>query len=53
MHTHGNATAEGRIWQPSKIIITVGTLIWHQMTPWSLGIWHCAVEKSYSTATFL
>ncbi|KAK1887420.1 Transmembrane protein 266 [Dissostichus eleginoides] len=24
--THINATAEGRIWQPSKIIITVGTL---------------------------
>lgn len=41
-NTHGNAMAEGRIWQPGKIIITVGTLIWHHMTPWSpeFGIVH-------------
>lgn len=45
-HTHSNATAEGRIWQPSKIIITVGTLTWHHMIPWSSGIWHCAVENN-------
>lgn len=34
--------AEGSIWQPGKIIITVGTLIWHHMIPWSheFGIVH-------------
>lgn len=35
-HTH-KAMAEGRIWQPGKIIITVGTLVRHHMTPRTHG----------------